>query len=313
MRMSTPPWALILAGGDGTRLRPLTSPIVGDPRPKQFCPIVDGETLLDRTRRRADRLVRYDRQVIVVTRAHEPYYRALAYDLAPERLVVQPDNRGTAAGILYPLLRMISLAGNVPVVIMPSDHYVSDDMAFMSYAASAVETVVARPEIAVLLGIEATSPETEYGWIEPWHMPLPLEGEAVFPIRRFWEKPSPTLADRLLRLGCLWNSFVMVGFAGTFLGMIWSAVPELILAFDRLRQAIGTPAEAETADAVYATAPTVNFSERVLARPSPRLATIRVKGVDWSDWGHPQRVLATVRQVGWKPSWLSRVELASTG
>ena len=70
----TPPWALILAGGDGTRLRPLTMQVAGDSRPKQFCPLIDGETLLDRTRRRLDLLVRFDHQTIVVTRTHEPYW-----------------------------------------------------------------------------------------------------------------------------------------------------------------------------------------------------------------------------------------------
>jgi hypothetical protein len=70
----TLPWALILAGGDGTRLRPLTMQVAGDSRPKQFCPLIDGETLLDRTRRRLDLLVRFDHQTIVVTRTHEPYY-----------------------------------------------------------------------------------------------------------------------------------------------------------------------------------------------------------------------------------------------
>ena len=99
---STPPWALILAGGDGSRLRSLTSQISGDPRPKQFCPIVDGETLLDRTRRRVDLLTRTDQQVVVVSRPHEPYYRDLALELSLDRLVVQPSNAGTGPGVSKP-------------------------------------------------------------------------------------------------------------------------------------------------------------------------------------------------------------------
>ena len=75
--ITAPPWALILAGGDGTRLRALTRRIAGDPRPKQFCPLLDGETLLDRTRRRVDLFTRPDRQVVIVTRPHEPYFRSL--------------------------------------------------------------------------------------------------------------------------------------------------------------------------------------------------------------------------------------------
>ena len=205
------PWTLILAGGDGTRLRPLTRQIAGDARPKQFCPLLDGETLLDRTRRRADLLSRPDHQVVVVTRSHEPYYRPLVADLAPGRLVVQSRNRGTAPGLLYPLLRIAELAGDVPVAVFPSDHFVDDDAAFVGAVRSAVEGVHARPDLVVLLGVEASEPETEYGWIEPAARALPLDGEPVFPIRRFWEKPSAELAADLLTRGCLWNSFVMVG------------------------------------------------------------------------------------------------------
>ncbi len=99
---STSLWALILAGGDGIRLRPLTTQIVNDLRPKQFCPILDGETLLDHTRRRVDLLVQAYRSLIVVSRPHEAYFRDLATELAPDRLVIQPHNRGTAPGIVYP-------------------------------------------------------------------------------------------------------------------------------------------------------------------------------------------------------------------
>ena len=95
-RITPPPWALILAGGDGTRLRPLTTQVVGDSRPKQFCPLIDGETLLDLTRRRLDLLVRFDHQTTVVTRTHEPYYDALSRELPPAETVLVPGARHLA-------------------------------------------------------------------------------------------------------------------------------------------------------------------------------------------------------------------------
>ena len=298
---STPPWALLLAGGDGRRLKPLTRQIAGDPRPKQFCPILDGETLLGRTRRRAELLTRPDQHVVVVSREHEPYYRGLAGELAPARLVEQPRNAGTASGIIYPLLRIRELAGeDAPVAIFPSDHYVSDDGAFITAVTHALAVARVRPERLVLLGVEATSAETEYGWIDPHPDPLPLPGEPAFPIRRFWEKPSRRLAQRLFERGALWNSFVMAGWVDTFLGLTRRVAPDLLNAFDPLRPALGTPQEAEAA-------------ERVLVPGADSLLTVRAKSVDWSDWGHPQRVMATVRRTGWRPSWLNRVELASAG
>ncbi|HEV8436874.1 MAG TPA: sugar phosphate nucleotidyltransferase [Methylomirabilota bacterium] len=313
--MPTPPWALLLAGGEGRRLRPLTRQISGDARPKQFCPIFDGETLLDRTRRRADLLSRMHNQVVVVSRHHAPYYAPLAREFAPGRLVVQPDNAGTAPGVLYPLLRIRHLAGNVPVTVYPSDHYVSDEGAFVGAVSHAVEVVRLRPDLVVLMGIEATSPETEYGWIETDEFPLPLVGEPAFPIRRFWEKPSARLAERLFERGALWNSFVMVGWVDAFLALAARAAPELLRALEPLRRVIGTGDEPRVAEEVYrelASEP-IGFSERILAPATDGLVTVRVKGVDWSDWGHPERVVATMRRTGWRPAWLGRVGLASAG
>jgi mannose-1-phosphate guanylyltransferase len=309
----TPPWALLLAGGDGRRLRPLTRQIAGDPRPKQFCPIFDGETLLDRTRRRADLLTRPDHHVVVVTRDHEPYYAGLATELAPDRLVVQPRNASTAPGIVYPLLRIRQLAGNVLVAVFPSDHYVSDDGALITAVMQAAEVARARAEFVVSLGVEATSPETEYGWIVPRAEPLPLAGEPAFPILKFWEKPSVRLAERLFEAGALWNSFVMIGWVDTFLDLTRRVAPDLLVALEPLRLAIGSPREAEVAKGVYAGLESSGFSERVLVPGADGLVTVRAKSVDWSDWGHPQRVVATMRRTGWRPAWLNRVELASAG
>ncbi len=303
-----PTWGLILAAGDGTRLQTLTARITGDTRPKQFCPIVDGETPLDRTRWRADLLSRPDCQVIVVTRSHARYYAGLTSEVFPDRLVVQPANRGTAAGILYPLLRIAQLAGDVPVAIFPSDHHISDDAAFIEHVSAASTVVRERPCLILMLGVEATAPEQEYGWIECGPRALAPGDHPVFPVRRFWEKPSPTMARALFRRGCLWNSFVIVGWVSAFLQLIKAAVPDLLAAFAPLRRVLGTGRESAVVDGVYARLAVRDFSSEVLARRPQNLAAIVVKGVEWSDWGKPERVIASLVRAGKQPPWLAELK-----
>jgi len=99
-------------------------------------------------------LVRGDHQVVAVTRSHEPHYQYLRAELAPGCLVVQPSNRGTGPGIVYSLLRILELTGNVPVAILPSDHYVADDSEFMGYVARALSSLNGVPYALVLLGVK---------------------------------------------------------------------------------------------------------------------------------------------------------------
>src|SRR5688572_5951108 len=103
-------WAVILAGGDGTRLQPLTRTISGDDRPKQFCPIIGGRTLLDQTSRRVALSVPPAQTLTVVTQTHERFYKSLLKDLPKDRLLVQPENKGTAPAILFSLLRVAQLS-----------------------------------------------------------------------------------------------------------------------------------------------------------------------------------------------------------
>jgi mannose-1-phosphate guanylyltransferase len=310
----TPPWGLILAGGDGTRLRSLTTKIAGDARPKQFCAVLDGETLLERTRRRVDLLVRPDRQAIVVTASHRRFYEPLVRDLPPGRLIAQPANRGTAPAIAYSMLRILELDGDVPVIVTPSDHYVDDDTAFSACLTTAVNGVREQPGLITLLGVEPEWPEPEYGWIEPAPIPLSLEGDAVFGIRRFIEKPDAATARTLYHRGCLWNSFVMAGWASTFLDVIAGTRPALLETFAPLRTRRRRRGEADLAARVYrALPPSTSFAEAVLAAATHRLGVVPVKGVHWSDWGHPGRVLSSLRRAGLRPAWLDRVQLREAG
>ena len=295
--MLTPYAAIILAGGDGTRLRSLTQTLAGDDRPKQFCRLLGPETPLEQTRRRALMLVEAAQLLTVVTRAHERFYRPALVGVPPASLVVQPDNRGTAPAILLALLRLETIAPTSPVVVLPSDHYVSDDAAFMARVEGALEAILARPDLVVLLGIVPDRPEVEYGWIEPGDLMLGSWPWPVYRVQRFWEKPGPALARRLERQGCLWNSFVIVAHPATLIHLTLGAIPALGAAFGPVRARLGTPWEADAVRTAYARLAPIDFSRDVLQRAAARLAVLPVSGLDWNDLGDPARVLATQQRM----------------
>jgi len=168
-----------------------------------------------------------------------------------QNLVIQPDNRGTAAAILYSLLRLSKLAPTAYVALFPSDHFVSDERHFMRHVDLAFDTVRLRPELTVLLRIAADSGETAYGWIEPGQ-PIGTEYACIFDIDQFCEKPSTELAKRLLDRACLWNSFVMVARLSTLLGLIMVTLPELYRSFARISSTLLTSSEERSIERLYA-------------------------------------------------------------
>lgn len=294
-------WAVILAGGDGTRLKSLTRHIAGDERPKQFCSVLGRATLLEETQDRAAFELAPARTLYVVNRAHENFYGSILSDAPADNLVVQPSNRGTAPAILYSLLRIAARDPQATVAFFPSDHYISDDAKFMGQIRTALDTAAKRRDLIVLLGLEPESPEVEYGWIEPAQ---PIRGQAkVFGVRRFWEKPNHMLAQVLQLRGCLWNSFVMVASVQALLDIIESAIPELYRSFACLTPLFGTTAEARAIDQLYARLQDVNFSHQVLALKAARLAVLKVTGLRWNDLGEPKRVMASLDMAGIRPRW----------
>ena len=296
-------WGIVLAGGDGTRLRPLTRRITGDERPKQFCSILGDDTLLHQTWRRASLVVRPEETLTVVTRTHELFYQPLLADVAPHSVIAQPANRGTAPALLYALLRIARRAsGAARVAVFPSDHYVSDDEAFTAHVDLAFGVIGARPDSVILLGIAPERAETEYGWIEP-APPIPGVRSPVAPVRRFWEKPSADVARVLLRNGCLWNSFVIVADVATLLTLIAKTLPDLYETLDAVVGGEETAWASEAVRVLYARLGDVNFSRTVLAARPADLAVLPVRGVDWSDLGVPDRVHATLRKAGVASAW----------
>lgn len=293
---------VILAGGDGTRLCALTREIFGEEIPKQFCRFWDSQTLLEQTRRRARLVVEPDRMVTVLTASHARFYRPLLEDMGEEHVAVQPSNRGTAAAILYALMRFKKIAPGCSVAIFPSDHFVGDERAFMSHVEAAFRAVDARPEETILLGVEPADPDPQYGWIEPGQF-LANQCEPVRQVRSFWEKPTAAVARRLMWSGCLWNSFVIVARLTTFLGLFLIAMPELYEAFRAIESDLGTPAEESRVRRLYDRIRPANFSDQVLVKCPFNLAVLQLSGVEWSDLGEPQRVERMLARRGAPPHW----------
>lgn len=291
------PWAVILAGGDGVRLRSMTRSIAGDDRPKQFCALVGPDALLTETRRRAALAVPAHRTLIVVNRAHERFYTPLLADVRTPAVVAQAENRGTAPAILYALLVLAARqAAGDTVAFFPSDHFVSDAPAFMGQVEQAFYGCARRPDLVTLLGIAPDRPEPGYGWIEPGE---PIAGTAGFPlrqVRRFWEKPAAGDAERFRAQGWLWNSFVMVGRVSTMLALIRLSVPDLFRSFADIAGTLGTVGELSALERLYCGLPSVDFSRHVLTARPDTLAVLPVRGVHWNDLGDPERVLATRRR-----------------
>jgi mannose-1-phosphate guanylyltransferase len=281
---------VILAGGDGTRLLPLTRKISGDDRPKQFCALTGGETLLDQTRQRVSGMIPDRQTLLLLTQTHERFYAAQLADVADERLLIQPYNHGTAAAIAYGLTYIDRLDQDAVVAFFPSDHHFANDRAFAAHMDLAFAQAEMDQERVILLGILPDAPEESYGWIEPGES---VAGGAVSEVRRFWEKPSRRVATQLMRGGCLWNSFVMVGRVSAFLAMIRRTLPALLTSFAGMRSS--------ALREIYAKIPAANFSNEVLsARPSD-LTVLPARGLGWSDLGEPQRVLSAIPKLSWNP------------
>jgi mannose-1-phosphate guanylyltransferase len=292
--------AIVLAGGEGTRLQSFTQSVTGRAIPKQFCPISGTETMLQWTLRRVSLRIARRSILPVVAAAHTEFYKSQLTDIDEQSLVVEPENRGTASAILHGMLRLAKQAPDSSVAIFPSDHYVSDDCRFMGYVDLAFEYIQAFPQRVVLLGIQPNGPEVDYGWIEPG-CPA-VFGCSVFGnllrVRRFHEKPPRVMAEELFRRGCFWNSFVLIGNVQKLLALIARALPDLYRSFSAVRATLATSLEAQAIKSLYRELQTADFSYCVLRKVFSSMVVVPVTGLEWSDLGTPERLLGVLRRTG---------------
>lgn len=282
------PHVVVLAGGEGTRLAPLTRALYGTDLPKQFAVLAGERSLLQETIERARSLTALERILVVVSGQREQLAREQLAPYPGVELVVQPRSIDTGPGLLLPLARILARAARARVVFLPSDHYISDAAPLLD-ALRETERGDLRERVA-LIGVTPTGPEVEYGWIACGPR---IGGAHAFAVARFVEKPAPAVADELWRSGALWNTFISAGPVHVLWALARQHLPGHAAALERYAAAIGGPGEAAALEDAYREMTPANFSRDLLAH-ARGIAAVPVAGTGWSDWGSPQRVFASL-------------------
>jgi len=305
-------WGVVLAGGIGKRLAGLTRRLYGEDRPKQYAVLTGPKSLLRQTLDRVGLLVPPQRTVVVTMAGQGSYMAAeLRHESPAPHVLEQPKDRGTAAAVLLAAHQLLARDPEAILVVLPSDHFVADDEAFMAHIADAVEFLEDRhPERIVLLGAQPSEAETDYGWIE-LDEPVARSGRSpMYRVRSFSEKPSQATADLLFGCGALWNTFVFAGRAAALVEAGRACLPSLHERLARLDSFLGTEHERWALGQAYELAQRASFSRAILERCPDKLAVMRLSGVSWCDLGTPERVARTLDGLGIRPEWAAALGAA---
>jgi mannose-1-phosphate guanylyltransferase len=284
-------WVVLLAAGEGSRVRKMTSGPDGVEVPKQFYAWGGTESMLQWTLKRSAAVAPLKRTVAVVAGQHRRWWKDQLSDLPVDNVLVQPKNRGTGAGILFPVLEILRRDPRATVAVMPTDHHVEHEPRLQVAIEEAFKAVGRDRKKVVLVGIEPRQWENGYGWIVPSGPPRGIQQ-----VQTFVEKPDRSKGMKLMQSGALMNSFIFVGAAAAIHDMVADTAPEVARRLGIWQQAVQRTAA--RLDALYEAMPTCDFSREVLERSCASLAVVRAQDCEWTDLGTPDRVLRYKKRNG---------------
>jgi len=289
-------WAVVLAGGEDARVAALTRAETEEAVPRQYRSFGRSEPMVRWAVRRARSLVPPSHIAVVVTEGHREYWEPELTDLPPENIIVQPRNRGTAAGILLPVLEIFFRSRRTAeLVFLPADHYVAAEGILRESLLQAIRAARAEDRPVVLLGMPSEEPDPDLGWI------LPLPGPERVRVAAFVEKPDAETAAELLRLGALANSLMLAAQASRLLELYATTLPSLLNAFVPVILDGNDP---KALSVLFDQIPRLDFSKDVLERCPGGLTVLSVPPCGWIDLGTPSRVERYARHCEPRPDRL---------
>jgi mannose-1-phosphate guanylyltransferase len=304
---------VVLAGGEGHRLRPLIRRVLGDERPKQYVPLLEPRSLLRQTLDRLALRFSVSRTVVVTVRGHTDHIaREFTGVSDPPYVLVQPGDRGTAAAILHAARWIGRRDPDATIAFFPSDHFVLGEATFMAQVADVLRALEAQADRVALLGAPPVAPESEHGWMQAGG---PLDGidGVLCGVREVCARPSDARGQLGLATGYLWNTGIMVARAERLVALGAEALPEMSERLDRAGAVADSDEEPAALRQAYALMDRTSFGRAVLERHPERLAASVLGRVTWCDLGSPGRVLAVLARMRVRPAWAERADTSVPG
>lgn len=231
---------VIIAGGSGTRLWPLSQPHY----PKHLLKLTGETSLLENTYRRAKEMT--DDIYVITEASHSAEVASQLAELNEENIIVEPGRRGTASCIALALAHLShSHPENEPVVFLHADHHITDTKEFAKTVQAAAHVASEESKIS-LIGLTPTYPATGFGYIQAGGEVTEVNGLQVYEADSFKEKPDFTTAEKYLKQGnYFWNLGLFAAPLKVFVDEMRENAPELYEAYESLRQAAPKKIEEE--------------------------------------------------------------------